>query len=176
MSAPETEHDPHPSYPGRRNWPAWIAMVVAAIALAVSLGQSWPTQVVHYPSAYESTSMGTNEAEKEVVQPEDVIALEKPKAFKKFVAAGKADVKKWSHKQHFDKSAQSDNVALAYLCLADSTEAGRYYAASKIDEDQDWAVSDGEVLGNPRITAREWCVSIPPWAKLKDGEYPSPGE
>ena len=54
--------------------------------------------------------------------------------------------------------------------------AGRYYAASKIDDDQDWGMEDGERLGNPYTTAREWCASTPSWAQAEGKPLPKPGQ
>lgn len=151
-------------------WVMSVALVLAIVALATAIGaivKAQDTRTVYYTRVEQQAPDTIPYPE----EPSDSTTAKERKEFGKFLAQGKVDVLKWSTSRNFDKSAGA-NVALSYLCMAKSSKAGRYYAASKIDDDQDWGMEDGERLGNPHTTAREWCASTPSWAKPKEGEVP----
>ena len=160
--------------------PNRLTRLLAVLALAmvtplyVAAASAWLTpepEVQYVPSSGYTWAPENPTASR----PVDSTTAKERKEFKKFLAQGKIDVLKWSTSRSFDRSA-SANVALSYLCMAESSKTGRYYAASKIDDDQDWGMEDGERLGNPYTTAREWCASTPSWAQAEGKPLPKPGQ
>ena len=155
-------------------WVMSVALVLAIVALATAIGaivKAQDTRTVYYTRVEQQAPDTIPYPE----EPSDSTTAKERKEFKKFLAQGKIDVLKWSTSRSFDRSA-SANVALSYLCMAESSKTGRYYAASKIDDDQDWGMEDCERLGNPYTTAREWCASTPSWAQAGGKPLPKPGQ
>ena len=186
MSAPQTEYEQYPASGCqdrtviRHIWLTWAVAVLAIVALATAIwAGSRPAEVAYYPSGGNTYGEPNPESCDHPGcfgdWPVDSTTAKERKEFKKFLAQGKIDVLKWSTSRSFDRSA-SANVALSYLCMAESSKTGRYYAASKIDDDQDWGMEDGERLGNPYTTAREWCASTPSWAQAEGMPLPKPGQ
>ena len=190
MSAPQTKYDQYPA--GECNCQprtvvrdglvTWAIGMLAMLALATAIwAGSRPTEVAYYPSGGNTYGRPNPEPCDHPGcfddQPVDSTTAKERKEFRKFLATGKADVKKWST-QNFDKSTKGPNVALAYLCMAKSTSAGRYYAASEVDDgaDQDWGIYGGLHEGDPSATARQWCPSTPSWAQAEGKPLPKPGQ
>ena len=186
MSAPQTEYEQYPASGCqdrtviRHIWLTWAVAMLAIVALATAIwAGSRPAEVAYYPSGGNTYGEPNPESCDHPGcfgdWPVDSTTAKERKEFKKFLAQGKIDVLKWSTSRSFDRSA-SANVALSYLCMAESSKTGRYYAASKIDDDQDWGMEDGERLGNPYTTARERCASTPSWAQAEGKPLPKPGQ
>ena len=138
-----------------------IAIFISLVSLTINVSTMWTSHTDPYTSYKEPRSdrmVAPQPAEKAVKRAQ----LE----LMRFLTKGAADIKKWRLEQHFSKSAESANIALAYLCIAEPTIAGRYYAASQVDTDQFFGLSPyAERAGSPRESARRLCPATPQWAQ-----------
>ncbi len=149
-----------------------IALLVASLALLVSiaaLGDVFRASRATYRQPADVPSVQNHP----VPKPTSSVSTYLPsgpevtnKKQREFLDKGEDDVMRWG-RERFGKDANRRNMALAYLCLAKFSEAGRYYAGLQVDiEDQFYGIgSDGTRRGDPAKTARAVCATTPTWAK-----------
>lgn len=138
-----------------------IALVVACSTLVLQLAQIVP--MLRADAKYTMLTPIDNRPTTGTYVPSGKQVTEKEQ--REFLTKGEAAVRKWG-REHIGKGASHDNVALAYLCLAKSSKAGRYYAGGLVDDDQFYGIGPyGTRRGDPAKTAKAVCASVPSWAK-----------
>ncbi len=164
--APAPRKEAAMSAPTKSRLPV-VALVVSILALVVSiaaLGDGLRASQATYrqPTPSPARSSTPSPAEGPVLNEGEPVTRRQQE---KFLVKGEAAVRRWG-RERFDKGVRHDNVALAYLCLAKSSEAGRYYAGALVDNDQFYGIGPyGTRRGDPVKTAKAVCASLPEWAK-----------